>query len=124
MKSTNKYILITFLILTTIVFNGCLREGFNEQLYVQFSTGYYSTDVTISIDGELVYQNIVTSDSTGYASIFTTELEVGDYNISVTADTSERSESFDLNTPLLIEVRNVDSLGLQFSYRELNVQTN
>ncbi len=108
----------------TLALNSCVREGLDEQLYVEFKTGFNSTDVTITIDGELLYQNNITTDTSGYAALFTTELLVGDYNISVSADTAQRSESFDLNTPLLIEVRNSDSLGLQFNYRELNVQVN
>lgn len=123
----NKKNILTLSLLIPLVMtsmSGCIREGFHEQLYVQFSTGYYSTDVTISIDGELLYQNILTSDTSGYAGLFTTELEVGDYNISVTADTFRTVESFDLNAPLLLEVSYVDSIGLSFSYRELNVEAN
>lgn len=112
------------LLFMTLALNSCVREGLDEQLYVEFKTGFNSTDVTITIDGELLYQNNITTDTSGYAALFTTELLVGDYNISVSADTAQRSESFDLNTPLLIEVRNSDSLGLQFNYRELNVQVN
>lgn len=116
--------LLLFLPVLILALGGCIREGLEEQLYVEFKTGFYSTDITLSIDGELYYRDIVTTDTAGYASLFTTELVVGDYNITVTADTMELSESFDLNAPLLIEVTNSPTEGLQFTYQELTIITN